>query len=83
MSADRIPAAGGVESAASAAPVVRIVSGSPSAEDIAALVAVLSAVGGGEEPAPAPASSAWSDPSWRLVGPSATRGGWRTSSLPR
>ena len=34
-------------------------------------------------PAPAHAASAWSDPSWRLVGPSARRGGWRASGLPR
>jgi hypothetical protein len=58
------------------------VSGNPSLEEVAALVVVLSALGG-EEPTPEHARSAWSDPSWRLVGPSRTRDGWRTSGLPR
>ena len=67
--------------AADVAPTIRI-SGHPSPEEVAALVVVLSALGG-EEPAPEHARSAWSDPSWRLVGPSRTRDGWRTSGLPR
>jgi hypothetical protein len=58
------------------------VTGKATAEEVAALVVVLSALGG-EEPAPQHARSAWSDPSWRLVGPSRTRDGWRTSGLPR
>ncbi|MEW1955025.1 acyl-CoA carboxylase subunit epsilon [Terrabacter sp. NPDC080008] len=58
------------------------VSGSPTSEELAALVVVLSALGGGDEP-PEPAMSAWSDPSWRLVGPSARHGGWRSTGLPR
>jgi hypothetical protein len=58
------------------------VSGNPTPEEVAALVVVLSALGG-EEAAPWHARSAWSDPSWRLVGPSRTRDGWRTSGLPR
>ena len=62
-------------------PTIRV-SGSPTPEEVAALVTVLSALGD-EEPPPEPARSAWSDPSWRLVGPSRTRGGWRASGLPR
>ena len=58
------------------------VSGSPTAEELAALVVVLSALGDGEAPAEPP-RSAWSDPSWRLVGPSARHGGWRGTGLPR
>ena len=62
---------------------VRVESGSPTPEDLAALVAVLSAVAAGAgEDAPS-RGSAWSDPSWRLVGPSARRGGWAASALPR
>ena len=58
------------------------VSGSPTAEELAALVVVLSALGEGGEP-PEQGQSAWSDPSWRLVGPSARHGGWRSTGLPR
>ena len=61
--------------------VIRV-TGNATAEEVAALVVVLSALGG-EEPAPEHPRSAWSDPSWRLVGPSRTRDGWRTSALPR
>ncbi|MEO7753651.1 MAG: acyl-CoA carboxylase subunit epsilon [Terracoccus sp.] len=60
-----------------------IVSGHATPEEVAAIVVVLSALGGGDEPAPARRPSAWSDPAWRLVGPAATRGGWRRSGLPR
>ncbi|GAA2488451.1 acyl-CoA carboxylase subunit epsilon [Terrabacter carboxydivorans] len=58
------------------------VAGSPTAEELAALVVVLSALGGAEAPAEHE-RSAWSDPSWRLVGPSARHGGWRSTGLPR
>jgi hypothetical protein len=63
-------------------PTLRVVHGDATAEEVAALVAVLSALGG-DEPAPEHARSAWSDPSWRLVGPSARHGGWRRTGLPR
>jgi len=43
---------------------------------------VLSALGG-DEAVPEHARSAWSDPSWSLVGPSARHGGWRRTGLPR
>jgi hypothetical protein len=69
---------------------VRIVRGEPSAEELAALVAVLaarSAAGAGNgAPAPAPAVSAWTDRS-RYVRSARTgfgaRAGWRASALPR
>lgn len=63
--------------------MITVVSGHPTPEELAALVAVLSAVGGGSGAGEESRRSAWSDPAWRLVGPQATRGGWRTSSLPR
>jgi hypothetical protein len=66
-----------------AAPVVTVVSGDPSPEEVAALVAVLSAVGGAHEDPPPAHRSPWSDPAWRLTGPGARPGGWRTSGLPR
>ncbi|MEO7132004.1 MAG: acyl-CoA carboxylase subunit epsilon [Dermatophilaceae bacterium] len=64
------------------APMIAI-TGKATAEEVAALVAVLSAVGGGVPAAGRARSSAWSDPAWRLVGPSARGGGWQASGLPR
>lgn len=63
--------------------MITVLSGQPTPEELAALVVVLSALGSGGEAVPEPRRSAWSDPAWRLVGPRARRGGWRTSSLPR
>ena len=63
--------------------VIRVESGNPSPDEVAALVAVLSAVGGDGADAPTDRTSAWSDPSRRLVGPSARPGGWAASALPR
>jgi hypothetical protein len=66
-----------------AQPLLRIVSGTPTPEEVAALVAVLAASDGGDAPAPR-RTPAWSRPE-RLVrathrhGP----GGWRASGLPR
>ncbi|WP_330472703.1 acyl-CoA carboxylase subunit epsilon [Terrabacter sp. C0L_2] len=77
MSADTTGATDAIATAAA----IRV-SGSPSAEELAALVVVLSALGDGEA-APEHARSAWSDPSYRLVGPSARHGGWRSTGLPR
>ncbi|WP_374968504.1 acyl-CoA carboxylase subunit epsilon [Terrabacter sp. BE26] len=58
------------------------VSGSPTPEELAALVVVLSALGD-HEAAAERMPSPWSDPSWQLVGPSARSGGWRSTGLPR
>jgi hypothetical protein len=66
-----------------ARPVISVVAGRPEAEELAALVAVLSALGGGGETEPDEKRSPWSDPAWRLSGPQPRRGGWRSSGLPR
>ncbi len=65
-------------------PFLRIVRGEPSVEDIAALVAVLSAAAVARQvAAPAPAY-AWSAPSRVVRAPvSPGPGGWRASALPR
>jgi acyl-CoA carboxylase epsilon subunit len=77
------------ESSAGPEPVVRVVAGDPTAEELAALVAVLSAVRSAAagavaatEPRPRPVS-AWSSPGRRM--PPAIHpgvGGWRLSALP-
>lgn len=64
------------------APATIRITGRPTPEEVAALVAVLSAVGGPTDEPPA-RRSAWADPAWRLSGPGAATGGWRASSLPR
>jgi hypothetical protein len=66
-------------------PVVRVVAGSPSAEEVAALVAVLSAVAGGDHPGDSPRrASNWSAPGGRMRHTHAHGyGAWRGSALPR
>ncbi|MEU8079502.1 acyl-CoA carboxylase subunit epsilon [Catellatospora citrea] len=62
-------------------PMIRIERGTPTAEEVAALVAVLSARPAGT-PAPAAEVSAW----WRSGLPAVTAtgpGAWRRSGLPR
>jgi hypothetical protein len=67
------------------APFLQVVRGDPTPEEIAALVAVLTArARAAAAPPTRPARSAWSDPSRRLRpalahGP----GAWRASALPR
>ena len=68
---------------AETAPFLRVVGGDATPEEIAALVAVLGSMGGGEAPAPKPAPE-WSAHHRRVRqtlphGP----GGWRSSGLPR
>ncbi len=66
-----------------AAPALRVVRGDPTPEELAALVAVLGAMGGDEAPAPRPAS-VWAAPARRHREPHRHgAGGWRASSLPR
>ncbi|TYL52019.1 acyl-CoA carboxylase subunit epsilon [Nocardioides sp. BGMRC 2183] len=68
-------------------PVLRVVNPDATPEEIAALVAVFSTLGGGE-PAPQPPRSQWAAPSrqHRQVpgrGLPHGRGAWRASGLPR
>ena len=65
---------------------VRIVRGEPTAEELAALVAVLAATGSGREQAPAapPAATGWTAHSRYVrttVAPSPN--GWRAAAFPR
>jgi len=68
---------------------VRVVSGSPTPHELAAVVAVLLAVTDGvcesrASEVPTPATSTWSAPALRLrTAYGRGRGGWRTSALPR
>ena len=72
-----------VEQAAEQRPLLKVVTPDATPEEVAALVAVFSALGGGE-PAPEPPRSEWSAPHRRMRavlphGP----GAWRASALPR
>ncbi|GAB3679311.1 acyl-CoA carboxylase epsilon subunit [Angustibacter aerolatus] len=63
-------------------PALRVVRGTPSPEELVAVVAVLAARGGAPEPARAPRPQ-WSDPSRTLRGGVApSRVGWRARHLP-
>lgn len=74
--------AAAAEPAASAAPVIEIL-GDATDEQIAALVAVFSALGGGESE-PEPRRSLWSNPRTQVRRSLAHgRGAWRASALPR
>ena len=75
------PGADGSE--AGTVPALRVESGNPTDEELAVLVVVLSALGGGDESPAGGGRSAWADPAWRLVGPATRIGGWRASALPR
>ena len=64
-------------------PLLRVVRGEPTPEELAALVAVLTARAAAAAPPPVRPRSAWADPARRLglthrAGPSA----WRHSALP-
>ncbi|MDQ2757616.1 MAG: acyl-CoA carboxylase subunit epsilon [Actinomycetota bacterium] len=83
-SSEQAPEATGPEAPAVVIPAIRVVSGWPADDELAALIAVLSAAAasGGTESAERPGSR-WSAPSTRLrsaYGP--RRGGWRASGLP-
>lgn len=69
------------------APALRIITPDTTPEEVAAIVAVFSALGGGE-PAPEPARSLWASPERTMrTAPgrslAAGRGAWRASGLPR
>lgn len=71
------------ETAPEAQPVLRVVTPNTTPEEVAAIVAVLSSMGGAAAPERAP-RSAWAAPARRMRGSlAAGRGGWRLSGLPR
>jgi len=64
-------------------PLLRVITPDATPEEIAAIIAVLSALGGGGEQ-PQPARSTWADPARRMRGMmSPGKGAWRASALPR
>jgi hypothetical protein len=63
-------------------PVLRVVRGTPDPTELAALVAVVTAMAGGDDDGAAPPRSSWSAPH-RLVRQPLPAGGWRTSFAPR
>ena len=70
------------EQSAQERPLLRVVRGNPTPEELAALVAVVSTRGtGGGDPEPAAAPSLWSRPQLRAP-LSAGAGAWRASGLP-
>ena len=71
----------GSDATEQARPLLRVVRGDPTPEELAALIAVVSARGGDVEE-PAPPRSLWGRPALRPTlhpGP----GAWRASTLPR
>ncbi|QZY29980.1 acyl-CoA carboxylase subunit epsilon [Nocardioides coralli] len=81
MSGEEKDAATSAEPAAT--PLLRIITPDTTPEEVAAIVAVLSALGSGETAKPKPASE-WNSP-YRQVRPfySHGPGGWRSSGLPK
>ncbi|HWI43003.1 MAG TPA: acyl-CoA carboxylase epsilon subunit [Nocardioides sp.] len=72
------------EPAAEAKPLLRIVTPTTTPEEVAAIVAVFAAMGGGA-PAPEPARSEWAAPKRMMrpgLGHQHGRGAWRASGLP-
>ncbi|WP_202033289.1 acyl-CoA carboxylase subunit epsilon [Nocardioides sp. WS12] len=70
-----------------AAPLLRIITPSTTPEEVAAIVAVFSALGG-DAPAEEPVKSEWASPARKLRtypgrAPAHGRGAWRASALPR
>lgn len=65
-------------------PLLRVVKGDPTPEELAALVAVVAARGAAAGPAPAARRSAWGDPAL-AARPVHAHGhdGWRRSAFPR
>jgi hypothetical protein len=65
-------------------PLLRVVRGKPTAEELAALVAVVAACAGSSRPAPPPAPSAWADRRAAVRRPLPPGpGAWRASGWPR
>jgi hypothetical protein len=78
-------AAGGLEIDVTdeSTPAFHVVRGTPTAEELAALVGVLWGRRGGPAPAPRPAPSRWRASALPAAGLHAGRGAWRASALPR
>lgn len=65
-------------------PLLRVVRGEPSDEELAALTAVIAAAASQPAPEPPAPRSAWADPAHRLRTPLRPGpGAWRASALPR
>lgn len=65
-------------------PLLRVVRGEPSDEELAALTAVLAAAGSQPVTEPPAPRSVWADPAHRLRAPLRPGpGAWRASALPR
>jgi hypothetical protein len=66
-----------------AKPLLKVIDAHATPEEVAAIVTVLSALGGAA-PAPKPQRSQWAHPGRRMAPIGASgRGGWRASALPR
>ena len=76
------PATPTTQDEAAERPVLRVVHGTPDATELAALVAVVTAMASGTEGGAEPPRSSWSAPH-RLVRAPLPFGGWRTSFAPR
>ena len=63
-------------------PVLRVVHGTPSPDELAALVAVVTAMAAGDESGAERPRSSWSAPH-RMMRQPLTTGGWRASFAPR
>jgi hypothetical protein len=64
-------------------PLLTVIDAHATPEEVAAIVTVLSALGGGA-PAPKPVRSNWAHPAYGMRAPYPSgRGGWRASALPR
>ena len=63
-------------------PVLRVVHGAPDATELAALVAVVTAMSAGDASGAEPPRSSWAAPH-RMVRQPLPFGGWRTSLAPR
>ena len=67
-----------------AKPLLKVIDAHATPEEVAAIVTVLSALGGGAAPAPRPPRSQWAHPGRQMTPVTAAgRGGWRASALPR
>jgi hypothetical protein len=70
--------------AAAEKPLLKVIDAHATPEEVAAIVTVLSALGGEPAPAPAPVRSQWADPARQVRRPlTHGAGGWRASALPR